>query len=214
MPDTLTAPEVEPEIDWGEPLKNDRHEQVALLIAMENYCWSSAYRRVYSVPTEVAQKSAWALKAKFGVGSRVDYLRRAIANTRLQDLELLKAHYRNALQTPVVHVDEHSTLAQEVIKKRIVTTIGEGEDAEEVVWEVAKIKMVSKDNAGRELARLNGLYPQPDIAEAGNPLDAMLAALRTAGRPMEPPPDSRIIDVEAEPEREEISRFAAATGQA
>lgn len=210
MPDTLTAPEVQ----WGESLANERHEEVAMLVATANYSWTSAYREVYQVATIVAQKNAWRLKVHDGVGERVDFIRKAIALTRVQDQEILKQHYRAAITTPLHHVDETSTLAQEVVKRRIVTTIGEGEDAEEVVWEVAKIKMVSKDNAGRELARLNGLYPQPDIAEAGNPLDAMLAALRTAGRPMEPPPDSRIIDVEADPEREEISRFAAATGQA
>lgn len=213
MVETDELSEIQEEVEAGsQPLKNVKHEEVCQLVAMLNYAWSAAYREVYCVNTNDAQKNAWVLRGYQGVKDRFAWLQRSRLSDRAAAQRRLLNFHEDVIGTPPSQCDESSPLVQGV-KARIV----EGRDGKTV--ERTELLMVSKMDAAKEYARLHGLYPQPEGIGEGGPLDQALATLVRAGRPMEPPPEPvRVIDVEqasaAPGEEETRCGFLAATGQA
>lgn len=139
----------------GDPLPEPRHEAFAQEMAKGTVTAFHAYKKVYECSDDCARAASYRLLDNVGIMKRVAELQLVGAVLASVHFGELIAFHALVIRTPIKEIDENHPLAQEVRRKRLIE--GSGDEAE--VYEVEQIKMVSKMDSARELAKLLKFYP-------------------------------------------------------
>ena len=163
-------------------LEDPRHEEFCLRV-VSGYSATRAYREAMyskdtpgagtgasaaSTPTSTASAAACRLMARPEIRERIAEMRAGASRLAeevygLTKETLIRSHLE-IIETPLSEIDDQHPLCQELQRSRVV--VGKGQEA--TPWVVEKVKMPSKTDSMKELAKLSGFY-EPQRVEFTGP---------------------------------------------
>lgn len=155
-------------------LDDARHEEFCLLIVTGHNATRAYLKAVtdQAKPCKVtsAMVEGCKMMAQTKIRQRIAEMREEFRDVAEEKFGVTKESiirgHLEILETPLSEVDDSHPLCQELQRTRVV--VGKGEEA--MPWEIEKVKLPSKSDSMKELARLGGYY-EPDKLEVSAPLN-------------------------------------------